>query len=108
MRDVALLRDQGRWPEARAAARRAEWLLAQAANSEQQKQLSQLLVDLDLAASLEEIGLQLLSSKRDARHYADADQAYAAAFRDYGIDALVLDPAASSGLPLCCKREASS
>jgi tetratricopeptide (TPR) repeat protein len=87
-----LLRDQGNWAEARAAALRAKGLLAQGGTEENSRRLTQVLKDLDMADRLEEINLRLAG----AIEHGDEKvryRAYEAAFRDYGIDIAVLDPA---------------
>jgi tetratricopeptide (TPR) repeat protein len=83
---------EGRWPEGQAAARRAEALLASGGGDpELQQSVRTLLADLRMVAQLEDIRI-LRSSVKDGYFNAEgADRAYAAAFRNDGIDVEALD-----------------
>jgi hypothetical protein len=78
------------WPEALAAARRAEALLAGGGggNESQQRQVRQVLADLEMVRRLEQIRLERAETVHTDRPttYEKPDRNYAAAFRDYGID----------------------
>ena len=74
--------EQGKWPEAQSAAKRAEGLLAGGGGDELGERVHQLRKDLDMVLRLDDIRL-LSSAKFD---FESADQAYAEAFGDYGID----------------------
>jgi serine/threonine protein kinase/Flp pilus assembly protein TadD len=84
---------QGKWREAQAAAKRAEALLANGGGgAELQQRVGDLLADLRMVERLEELRL-LQANVKDGRFDDEgADRAYAAAFRDYGIDVDALDP----------------
>jgi serine/threonine protein kinase/tetratricopeptide (TPR) repeat protein len=89
--DNAYQRDK--LPEALAALRRAEGLLASAGESEALEQrLRQWQDNLAMVNRLEDIRLQKQVDKDGLYDYAGADPAYGAAFREYGLDALALDP----------------
>jgi tetratricopeptide (TPR) repeat protein len=86
---------QRRWPEARAAARRAEGLLTGAGGRlELRQRVSVLLDDLAMVERLEEIRVLKSRVKDDHFDLAGADVAYAGAFRDYGVDVEALGLAA--------------
>jgi serine/threonine-protein kinase len=95
LRDAALLRDQGNLPEAKAAVRRAEELLAEGVNdAELGRRVRELRADLQMMAQLEEIRLQpphAAGYVGATINISKANSAYAAAFRDYGIDVIALD-----------------
>jgi serine/threonine protein kinase/Flp pilus assembly protein TadD len=88
---------QARWPEAQAAARRAEGLLTGGGGrAELRQRVSALLDDLAMIERLEAIRLRQSQEKADGGGFdtAGADAAYARAFRDYGMDVEALGPAA--------------
>jgi serine/threonine-protein kinase len=89
--DAELLRRQERWPEAMAAAQRAEGVLAGASGSDElRRRVEELRADIAMVVRLEEIHSR---PKDDA--YASGkqpDSEYALAFRDYGIDIDALSP----------------
>jgi tetratricopeptide (TPR) repeat protein len=82
----------GKWPEAQAAAGRAEVLLATGGGSEElQRGVQELLADLQMIARLEDVRIQ---GSLVANGHFDSereDRGYAAAFRDYGLDVETLD-----------------
>jgi serine/threonine protein kinase/Flp pilus assembly protein TadD len=79
---------QARWPEARAAAHRAEGLLTGGGGrAELQQRVHELLDDLALVERLEEVRLEQSQVKKDGEFdLAAADAAYARFFREYGLD----------------------
>jgi serine/threonine-protein kinase len=81
---------QGKWPEALAAARRAEAMSAGGVRAGLRQRVRDLLADLEVVARLEEIPLLGFD---DAANDEEMFRAYAAAFRAYGIDVEVLEPA---------------
>jgi eukaryotic-like serine/threonine-protein kinase len=85
--DVDRLMKKQKWSEALAAAKRAETLMRSGdAEPQVRDDVQQVLRDLEFVQRLEEIRMKttrLVNSKFD---YAGADRAYAAAFREYGID----------------------
>ncbi|HKB01565.1 MAG TPA: protein kinase, partial [Gemmataceae bacterium] len=94
---TALLRDQGKWPEARAVLERAEHQAEQGSPDLRQR-VRQSATDLDVARNLEEIGLWRIRSESDFRVWTKARQTYTEVFRKYGIDLTGLDPAAAAEL----------
>jgi tetratricopeptide (TPR) repeat protein/tRNA A-37 threonylcarbamoyl transferase component Bud32 len=92
---VGLLR-QSKRPEAFAAARRAEGLLAGGGgHPELRRQVHELFADLNMAASVEAIRLERTGVKDNRFDATPADSEYARAFRDYGIDVEALGSAAA-------------
>jgi tetratricopeptide (TPR) repeat protein len=88
---------QARWPEARAAARRAEGLLTGGGGrTELRQRASALLDDLNMIERLERIRLQQSLVKTDGNSFdaAGAYAAYAQTFRDYGLDVETSGPGA--------------
>jgi eukaryotic-like serine/threonine-protein kinase len=80
------LQAQAKWPEALSAAKRAEGLLAGGAGDELRKRIQQLRKDVEMVLRVEEIPLLRSDFKEDRWDFVAADQAYAKAFADYGID----------------------
>jgi eukaryotic-like serine/threonine-protein kinase len=78
--------EQGKWPEALSAAKRAEGLLAGGGSDELRERVHQLRKDLDMVVRLDDIRLLSSEWKDDKFDFESADQAYAQAFADYGID----------------------
>jgi eukaryotic-like serine/threonine-protein kinase len=92
--EATRLRDQKRWADARAAARRVELLLVPGEGpAHLRKQLRGILTDLEMVDRLEAVRLGQTEVKGGWWDLAGADPAYAAAFREYGIDAALLDAA---------------
>jgi len=90
--EATRLRDQKRWADARAAARRVELLLVPGESQAQlRSHLRGILTDLDMVDRLEAVRLGQTEVKNGWWDLAGADPAYAAAFREYGIDAALLD-----------------
>jgi serine/threonine protein kinase/Flp pilus assembly protein TadD len=92
--EIESLRQRRKYPEALAAARRAERLLAEGEGHEGLRQrMRQVVADLEMVARLEDIRLRISSTKIDGSwDRAGADRDYALAFRDYGIDVDALPP----------------
>ena len=85
--EVARLEQQQQWPEALVAAQRAEAVLASGeAPQDVHGRVQQVISDLELVARLEEIRLLASQTTERGFNYAGANQQYAAALRDYGID----------------------
>jgi tetratricopeptide (TPR) repeat protein len=83
---------EGKWPQADALSKQAEALLASAGGTaELQRRVREVLADLQMVARLEEVRLQRSAVKDDHFDVEAEDRAYAAAFRDYGIDVETLD-----------------
>ena len=92
--EATRLRDQKRWADAQTAARRAELLLAPGeSQAHLRSQLRGILTDLDMVDRLEAVRLGQTEVKNGWWDLAGANPAYAAAFREYGIDAELLDAA---------------
>jgi tetratricopeptide (TPR) repeat protein len=92
---ATLLREQGQYPEALAALRKAEGLLAAGGGEEVRRRVGDLRADLAMLSQVERARLLLAEPAPDTMgyDYAQADRHYAQAFRDYGIDVLALEPA---------------
>jgi serine/threonine protein kinase/Flp pilus assembly protein TadD len=90
---------EGKWPEARLAARRAEPLLsAGLLNEGLRRRVHEKVADLAMVDRLEQIRLQkAASTKEDHFDGAQADPAYAQAFRDYGVDVMALSAEEAAG-----------
>ena len=78
--------EQGKWAEALSAAKLAEGLLAGGGSDELRERVHQLRKDLDMVLRLDDIRLLSSEWKDDKFDFESADQAYAQAFADYGID----------------------
>jgi tetratricopeptide (TPR) repeat protein len=93
LREAARLQEEGKWPEALAAARRAEAVLAGGAvGADLEEEVWERRADLEMVATLEDIRLQKAAVHDDHFASAAAGPAYAKAFREYGIDVTALDP----------------
>jgi serine/threonine-protein kinase len=88
---AAALGKQGHWSDARAVLEGAPSLLSTSAPADLRERLEQARADANLAADLEGIRLRLSADPRKARE--TADPLYAEAFRKYGIDLPLLEPA---------------
>jgi eukaryotic-like serine/threonine-protein kinase len=86
LQEARHLQGQARWREARAAVKRAQALLGGSADAGRQRRVEELLADLTMAESLEDINLDQAAVREELFDLAQADLAYARAFRDYGID----------------------
>jgi serine/threonine protein kinase/tetratricopeptide (TPR) repeat protein len=85
---AAVLLAERKWPQAEAAVKRAEGLLAGGGGDpELHRRVEQMRADLNMAAVLEEILLSKSALKDGHFDGAQADRAYAVAFRNHGIDA---------------------
>ena len=95
--EATRLRDQKRWADARSAVRRAEVLLATGdSQADLRRQLHGLLAELEMVDRLERIRLSQTQVKNEWWDQAGADPAYAAAFREFGIDVARLDAAVAA------------
>jgi tetratricopeptide (TPR) repeat protein/cell division protein FtsB len=86
--EIERLEAEQKWPEALAAARRAQAVVAGSeADPDTSNRVRQVLADLEMVARLEEVRLRegelFVGANFD---HAAADRLYAAAFRDYGVD----------------------
>jgi serine/threonine protein kinase len=98
--EVDLLEQEQKWPEALAAARRAEALAAGGADAATQERVHQVLHALRMVAALEEVRLrEAAGAERGASLSGDHPRLYAAAFRDFGVDVETL-PAGESAARL--------
>jgi serine/threonine protein kinase/tetratricopeptide (TPR) repeat protein len=97
LEDAQRLQKQGKWGEARAALRGSESLLATAGNPEELAQrCRQVEADLTMLSKLELARLERTSERADHFDNQAADQAYRAAFAEYGLPVLDLDPAVAA------------
>jgi serine/threonine protein kinase/tetratricopeptide (TPR) repeat protein len=81
-----------RLPEAKAAVKRAEELLAGGGSDELHGRLSGVRRDIDMAGRVEEARLQRAAVKDGHFDDAGADRAYGEVFRNYSLDIAVLAP----------------
>jgi eukaryotic-like serine/threonine-protein kinase len=80
-------------PEALAAVKRAEALMASSGGSDELRdRIRRWRTDLAMVRRLEEIRLGQTTMKDDFYDHASADPIYLTAFREYGIDVLALEP----------------
>src|SRR5262249_23163896 len=86
LKEAEQLQEQEKWPEALSAAKRAEGLLAGGGSDELRERVHQLRKDVELVLRLEDIRLLSSEWKDEKDDFETADQAYAQAFADYGID----------------------
>jgi tetratricopeptide (TPR) repeat protein/serine/threonine protein kinase len=92
--EVDRLEGEQKWPEALAAARRAEAAVAGGeADAATAERVRQRLKDLAFIGRLEQIRMEKAATVGGTVNYAGADRDYALAFRDYGVDveALAVD-----------------
>jgi serine/threonine-protein kinase len=86
LEQAAVLRKQGRWPEVRAVLEGAASLLDTSAPADLAEQLHAARADADMVLELEEIRLRLSEGGNgQEKRSLSPDQAYAQAFRKYGI-----------------------
>jgi serine/threonine protein kinase/Tfp pilus assembly protein PilF len=90
LKEAEQSQEQGKWPEALSAARRAEGLLAGGGSDELRERVHLLRKDLEMVLRLEEIRLLSSETKDNEFDWDNADRTYAQAFADYGIDVLGL------------------
>jgi serine/threonine-protein kinase len=92
--EATTLQGQSKWPEALEAARRAEGFLAAGAGELLHRRVEELLKDLRMVLHLDEIGHPRASRGTEGPYdNRRADASYAEAFRRFGIDVDVLEPA---------------
>jgi serine/threonine-protein kinase len=85
LEQAAVFRQQGRWPEARAALEGAPTLLGTLAPADLRERLRQARADIATAAELEEIRLRLPAGSKGRRGARSAERVYAEAFRKYWV-----------------------
>jgi hypothetical protein len=91
LKEAERWQQQGKYPEALSAAKRAEGLLAGGGSDELRQRVQELRKDLEMVLRLEEIRSQMGGRLKDDKFdYAVSDQEYAAAFQEYGVDVLRL------------------
>jgi tetratricopeptide (TPR) repeat protein len=92
IQEATRFQEQGNWPEALSAVKRAEGILAVGVLPEWEHRVQECRRDLEMMLKLEEIRLDS-GAGRDSRDYLEErGPTYAVAFRDYGIDVAVLEP----------------
>jgi serine/threonine protein kinase/Tfp pilus assembly protein PilF len=98
LEESSLWQEQGRWPEARSTAERANTLIASnSADARVIDRVEKRLADINLLVKLDDIrGLCESGEELAIFTRGDADRAYAAAFRDFGIDFETIDHAAAA------------
>ena len=90
--EVDRLEKEQKWPEALAAARRAEAAVAGGeANTATAERVHQRLKDFEFIDRLEQIRMQQATWVEGKFDNAGADREYARAFREYGVDVEQLD-----------------
>jgi tetratricopeptide (TPR) repeat protein len=77
---------QGRYPDALAAARRAEGLAAVGGSPELQRRVRERRADLEMVGRVDDLRMRWFEVKGGGTDNAWVDRAFAAAFREYGID----------------------
>jgi tetratricopeptide (TPR) repeat protein len=98
--EVGQLETEQKWPEALAAAQRAEALTADGADAATRERVRQVLDALQMVARLEEVRLsEAYTAGAEGRTTAHQPRLYAAAFRDFGVDVETL-PAEESAARL--------
>jgi eukaryotic-like serine/threonine-protein kinase len=92
--DGAQFFKQDRLPDAMAAVRRAEGLLASAGGDDElSRRAGQWRANLAMVVRLEDIRLARAAENKEDIDWAGADEAYRQAFKDYGLDVEALPPA---------------
>ncbi len=92
------LREQGRWPEMRAALAGIEELLDAETPAPLRERVQHARADASMVAELEEIRLRLSTGASGLEPVAlSPDEMYSHAFRQYGIDVVTLDPEKAAG-----------
>jgi tetratricopeptide (TPR) repeat protein len=91
--DIRPWQAEGKWPEALAVIQPAVALAdGGAINVRLARSVRQRRADLEMAEALDDIRLQRTAATERASAFAEADAAYARAFRDHDIDVLTLVP----------------
>jgi tetratricopeptide (TPR) repeat protein len=91
--EVESLYKARRYPEALAAARRAEGLLAKGeGHAELGRRVRQVVVDLEMVTTLEDIRLSQRGMIGKRFDFRQSDSQYERVFRQYGVDVIVLEP----------------
>jgi tetratricopeptide (TPR) repeat protein len=87
LKEAARYQQEGRVPEALAAARQAAWLVDRGVADEALRQrVEARRADLEMLADLEEARLQLAATTEEGYDYVGGDRLYAAAFQRAGLD----------------------
>jgi tetratricopeptide (TPR) repeat protein/tRNA A-37 threonylcarbamoyl transferase component Bud32 len=93
LKEAARLQAQRNYAEALSAALRAEALLSAGSGQELQKRVRDLRKDLQMVLRLESIPLEGSRSTSEGQFdFANEDREYGEAFRQFGMDAIVLSP----------------
>jgi serine/threonine protein kinase/Tfp pilus assembly protein PilF len=92
LQEAKRLQEQEKWPEALSAVKRAEGILAVGADPLLNQRAQEQARDLEMAIKLEDIRLSSVAGPDGRYDFVGRGRAYAAAFREYGIDLAVLDP----------------
>jgi serine/threonine protein kinase/Flp pilus assembly protein TadD len=92
LREATRLQEQGNWPEALSAAKRAEGFLAAGVNPELEQRARELRRDMEMVIQLEEIRLESSTGPGGGYDLVGRGPAYAAAFSGYGVDVAALEP----------------
>jgi serine/threonine protein kinase/uncharacterized protein HemY len=92
IQDATHNQEQQNWPEALSAVKRAEGILAVGANPKLEQDVQEMRRDLEMVIRLEDIRLESSAGRRGDFDFPGRGAAYAAAFRDYGIDLTALEP----------------
>jgi serine/threonine protein kinase/Tfp pilus assembly protein PilF len=90
--EATRFQEQGNWSEALSAAKRAEGFLEGGASPELESRVRELRRDLEMVIRLEDIRLESSAGRHGSYDFEGRGPAYAAAFREYGIDVTVLEP----------------
>ena len=97
--EAATFQARAKWPEALEAIRRAEGFLAVGASEQLRRRVRDRRDDVNMVLRLEENRLpRPVTFSEGTYDEFGWDAEYAAAFREYGIDVLALDPAVAGGL----------
>jgi tetratricopeptide (TPR) repeat protein len=92
LQEAMRLQDQGNWPEALSAVKRAEGILAAGANPALDRRAQEIRQDLEMIVKLERVRLDEPILDRFDWGFRARDAAYSAAFREYGLDVTVAPP----------------
>jgi tetratricopeptide (TPR) repeat protein len=87
LEEIARLEREEKWPEALTLVQRTEAMLTPSMSADLRQQVSERRIDLDMVATLEDARLQVFDRREDAA------RVFGEAFRRYGIDVAVLEPA---------------
>ena len=97
--EAAMFQARAKWPEALDAVKRAEGFLAVGGSEQLRRRVLDRRSDVDMVLLLEQIRLpRPIKGTEGAYENLDWDAAYRAAFREYGIDVIALEPALAGAL----------